>query len=202
MRDCTMNNIDETGLSSSGSTSYAPLTSLTISDCQLSTEDLQMVLQLTPSLLHLKLISFRPKFSSIFDGSYWEQFLQRELPQLHKFEFVLAYVPPHSNDYPSQMSIIAPFRSSFWLDNKQWFVTCDYVLSSARMILYTIPVSMTEYRVLCSFERWMPKTVCRLTCRLVNEIIDTTTEQVCIRVLQQCWKANMFSVPLCFYHIF
>jgi hypothetical protein len=77
-----MNNIDKTIFFSPLDTNYAQLISLTISDCQLLIDDLQIIFPLTPSLVHLKLIS---------DGFAWKQLLRSELSHLRKLELLLDY---------------------------------------------------------------------------------------------------------------
>jgi hypothetical protein len=112
---------------------------LTIADCQLSMTDLEILLLLTPSLVHLDLVSSRSTFDSIFDGSYWEQFIQNNLPFLNKFQFFFTY---NANQYNPTISfdlLILPFRSPFWLSNKHWFVTCDYIPRASQIRLYTTP---------------------------------------------------------------
>jgi len=119
---------------------YPQLVSLTIGKCRLSTQELECLLTLTPSLSHLKLVSSRSTFDSIFDGSYWERFIQEKLPLLNQFQFFLTCTSKKFDDTTTLDSLILPFQSPFWLKNKNWFVICSYILRQSRMILYTTPI--------------------------------------------------------------
>jgi hypothetical protein len=118
---------------------YPQLISLTIGNWQLPIQNLENLLSLTPSLVHLKLGSFRSTIDSIFVGSYWEQFIQNNLPLLNKFQFFLTYSNDEFNDNNSFDSLILPFQSPFWLNDKHWFVTCDYIPRASQIRLYTTP---------------------------------------------------------------
>ncbi|CAF1468587.1 unnamed protein product [Adineta steineri] len=122
------------------STVYAQLTSLTIGDCRLSIQELECLLSLTPSLGHLKLIASRSTLDTIFDGSYWEQFIQEKLLLLNQFQFLLTCIDNKFDDITTFDSLILPFQSPFWLNNKNWFVTCGYILRESKIILYTTPL--------------------------------------------------------------
>ncbi|CAF3765104.1 unnamed protein product [Adineta steineri] len=100
-------------------------------------EDLKCLLLLTPSLVHLKLVSSRSKIDSIFDGSYWEQFIQNNLLLLNKFHFFFACNNNKLNDITTLDSVILPFQSPFWRNSKRWFVTCDYIPEESKIRLYT-----------------------------------------------------------------
>ncbi|CAF1063116.1 unnamed protein product [Adineta steineri] len=100
-------------------------------------EELKCLLLLTPSLVHLKLVSSRSETYSIFDGSYWEQFIQNNLLLLNKFQFFFTYITDEFNDTNTLDSLILPFRSSFWLNNKHWLVSCDYTPRKRNIRLYT-----------------------------------------------------------------
>lgn len=115
-----------------------------MSDCKLPMKDLEIFLLLTPSLVHLKLASTRSIYDSMFDGYYWEQFIQNNLPSLNKFEFFFTYNSDEFNGEPHFDSIISPFSTPFWLNNKHWFVTCDYIPRISKIIVYTAPVSMGD----------------------------------------------------------
>jgi hypothetical protein len=115
---------------------------LTIDDCQLSIPKLECLLSLTPSLAHLKLVSSRSTLDPIFDGSYWEQFIQNKLLLLNKFQFFFTDNTYKSHNSTTLDSLILPFQSPFWLNNKHWFVTCDYIPRESKIKLYTTPVCM------------------------------------------------------------
>ena len=121
-------------------TVYPHLVSLTIGKCKLSTQELECLLTLTPSLSHLKLVSSRSTYDSIFDGFYWERFIQEKLLLLNQFQFFLTYTSKKFDDTITLDSLILPFQSPFWVNNKNWFVICGYILRQSRIILYTTPI--------------------------------------------------------------
>ncbi|CAF4040745.1 unnamed protein product [Adineta steineri] len=104
-------------------------------------EDFKCLLLLTPSLVHLKLVSSRSKIDSIFDGSYWEQFIQNNLFSLSKFQFLFTCYTNNSDDISFLDSLILPFQSSFWLNVKHWVVFCDYIPRQSEIRLYTTSAS-------------------------------------------------------------
>jgi hypothetical protein len=67
----------------------------------------------------------------------WEQFIQIYLPHLNKFYF-------YEKKYFRQTdveSLIAPFQTPFWIENKRWFITCEYDKERADIIyLYSLPL--------------------------------------------------------------
>ncbi|CAF1424534.1 unnamed protein product [Adineta steineri] len=106
----------------------------------LSTQELECLLSLTPSLGHLKLISSRSTLDSIFDGSYWEQLIQKKLLLLNQFQFSFTCIKNEFDDTATFDSLILPFQSPFWVNNKKWFVTCGYILQESIIMLYTRPL--------------------------------------------------------------
>lgn len=107
-------------------TLYQRLTSLTFSDMHLSIDDLQSLLSLFPSLTYF---TFHTQSSHPFEClqrfSQWENFIREKLPLLRKFCF---YIYSRSRRYKgaSIQSVLAPFFTPFWLEEKQWFVTGEY----------------------------------------------------------------------------
>lgn len=118
---------------------YQQLTSLTIGNCQMSMEDLEYLLALTPSLVHLRLVSYRSTLDSIFVASNWEELIQENLPLLNKFQFFFTCNIDKFNDVDNFDSLILSFQSPFWLKNKKWFVTCNYIPQKLKIRLYTTP---------------------------------------------------------------
>jgi hypothetical protein len=143
--------IYQTVLPSFVRSSYPQLTSLTLNGCLLSTDKVYLLLSLTPSLVSLEIISQRSELDSIFDGHLWQQFIQTKLLLLRKFKFFFAY-NTNTVGHNSFASIITSFRTPFWLNDKHWFVTCEYVVTSSNIILYTIPVYMADYEILVRYD--------------------------------------------------
>ena len=118
---------------------YRQLISLTIHDGSMSAQDLEYLILLTPSLTCLKLLSFGNIRDQRFDGFYWEQFIQNNLRLLNKFQFYFV-CSVFELDFVNELtSIIQPFQNSFWINNKHWLVTCDYIARISHISLYTTP---------------------------------------------------------------
>ena len=128
------------------STPCPRLTSLTLKNFILQTDKLQIALSQTPCLRYFKIITSSVE---MMDGSRWEQMIKTKLPLLNKFEFYT-----RSERYRSQGNVesvlnemIAPFRTSFWRDEKRWRVTCELVSTENRITItiYTSPMCSSQY---------------------------------------------------------
>ena len=123
----------------SASTQYTQLMSLVIGNSSLSMTDFELVLSLTPSLVRLKLISSRVKLDSILDGSDWARLIQTKLPDLKTFQFLFSYHLQKGDDAKDLDLLVDRFRTPFWLHDKNWVITCDYVLQEKCIYFYTTP---------------------------------------------------------------
>lgn len=65
---------------------------------------------------------------------------------LKKFDFYLEIYLKHRNNIPSLQSIITSFRSSFWLNNKHWFVKYDFG-KQTRSDSYRIRLYTTSFKI-------------------------------------------------------
>lgn len=119
MDDCHVNKLDE----SSSSNFYRQLTSLTLNDTQMTMDKLELLLTLIPSLVHLDLASSGKPFEFVRRLSQWEEFIQLKLPQLCRFEFCIFCF---CSNWETFESLIVAFRTPFWLEEKGWFVTCQF----------------------------------------------------------------------------
>ncbi len=136
LRECIINDMKAFESILSQNTSYPQLTSLTLTDCDSEMQMIELFLSLTPSLIHLTVIG---DGSDLFDGARWEQFIQTKLPDLTKFEFAFQKNIGINCDAADFNSFIAPFQTSFWLQNKRWFVAALGIKNSPFMNLYTLP---------------------------------------------------------------
>jgi hypothetical protein len=141
-------------------------------------EDLECLLLLTPSLVHLKLVSSRSTLDSIFIGSYWEQFIQNNLLSLNKFQFFLTCNTDKFNDTNTLDSLILPFQTSFWLNDNHWFVICDYTLRESKIKLYTTPVCQNIGTRSPRFEVSSTNSKCRLILDSNEDVLYNTTGEV------------------------
>ncbi len=176
MTDCT--DINKTILLSSANRCYPQRISLTLHDCRLSTEDLESLLSLTPSIVHFKMVSTRSVFDSVFDATFWEKFVQTKLICFNKFEFFFTYFVQENTITPSLESIISLFQAPFWLNDKHWFVTCEYILNYAQLKLYTTPVSTTNFEKLIKYEASSINGMHMLTRSWINNMTELTTGEV------------------------
>ncbi|CAF2937089.1 unnamed protein product [Rotaria sp. Silwood2] len=187
MRDCIVNNNEETMSSLFHSTYVSALKSLTIEQCSLSMIALELLLSFTPTLVHLKFGSDERMLDSIWDGYSWKRLIETKLPSLKQFEFVAFRSFSNANDthFISLKSIIAPFRTRFWLKEKHWTFTCDYVFRSHQIRLYTTPTELTNSNQTIRYEIMSTDGIHRFTHRSINKTIDDCTEET-ITALRFC----------------
>ncbi|CAF3735494.1 unnamed protein product [Rotaria sp. Silwood1] len=107
------------------------LTSLSLNgNFNITMDNIESLLSLLPSLTHLRLINKTLLTDPLlYDNYRWENFIQTKLPLLNKFEFWFTYLALNNQDFTTVESLIAPFRTSFWLEIKHWLVKCDYELN-------------------------------------------------------------------------
>jgi len=144
-----MHKIDENMVTLSDSVLYEQLTSLILIDSRMSMIGLTSILILIPSLTYLKIICSPDSFDTIADGFRWEQFIRANLLFLCKFEFFFTNI---YNVYYSPRDIqllISRFQTPFWLEEKHWFVTCDYINYLNQVMLYTTPLCSTDFTYEC-----------------------------------------------------
>ena len=86
--------------------------------------DLEFFLSLHPRLISLKLTTKRDvPWEHLEHFTRWETFLCSILPHLQKLN--LSVSSPTSK-FRCIESILSPLCSTFWLEEKQWFFTCQY----------------------------------------------------------------------------
>jgi hypothetical protein len=154
------------------------LTSLTIHDCHLQTKHLESLLSLTPSLIHLKLIFFQRLSGLKSDGIIWKSFIQEKLPFLSKFEFFFAYTYSRNYDTHDLKTIVAPFRTRFWLKDKHWFVAVDYNLISSRFTIYTVPICIADFEIGTRCTILSKDNVCRIISRSTTDMLGNIRREV------------------------
>ncbi|CAF1651393.1 unnamed protein product [Rotaria magnacalcarata] len=125
--DFDMNKIDKT----IPSIRYQQLNSSTLSDILFSIDQLEMLLSFCPSLVNLNLTANKISlFENLRRFSQWEYFIHERLPQLENFSFKITVQMPHYQHIASIESIIAAFRTPFWLKYKHWYVHFQYVINN------------------------------------------------------------------------
>ena len=183
LKECNTHSLNGTNDIPFADTSYPELTSLIIENCPYYVEHLKFILSLTPSLVHLKLSSNSWSSYSLLDGSFWAEFIQTKLPLLDKFDFVFSgSLYPWGGTDRARASILS-FQTPFWLDEKHWFVTCDYYITSTtqhRIVMYTLPsYTRKEPGIIIRYKALSIDDVHLLNQQLINGMV--TTEDVSIK---------------------
>jgi len=158
------------------------LTHLSIGNCRQSSSNLEYLLSLTPALVHLKLVSFRPTFYSIFNAVYWKQFMQIKLPLLRKFEFFFTLDLKNSNDDTANRdnALIAAFQTSFWIDDQRCCFTYDYVTRELKFTFYTTPICIDDFdNQSIRYEVSSRDNTCRLILPSTENMINSININVC-----------------------
>ncbi|CAF1586695.1 unnamed protein product [Rotaria magnacalcarata] len=119
MDNCYIHEIDETILFNS----YQKITSLTLNDIRTTMDKLELLLSLLPSIIHLDIASSGRPFEFARRLSRWEEFVRTKLPKLSRFEFCIFC---YCSNWENFESLIDSFRTPFWLEEKCWFVTCQF----------------------------------------------------------------------------
>ena len=123
--------------------SFPQLRSLAVEQIDVTINQLESFLLLTPSLTDLKLIGD----CRIFDGKRWEEFLQGNLPHLDQFQFHINCQEATAQTREDFELIIQPYQSPFWIDCKKWFVEGELDLQhSNRYQIYSIPICKSIYQ--------------------------------------------------------
>ena len=132
----------QSGFSHTSTSSFRQLYSLSLNNLSTRMEDLETLLLLVPSLTHFKLIGS----GDFFDGNRWEQFIQTNLSFLNRFELFVHNSRHVQYNQTDVDTIIDLFRTPFWLEHKNWFLTCEYnPVSVQPMKLYSIPICVSTF---------------------------------------------------------
>jgi hypothetical protein len=83
-----------------------------------------------------------------FDGHQWKEIITNYLPKLKLFRLKMEFYfrdRIHTKQYVDQL--LNSFQTSFWLEERQWFVRCHYhpQSSSNYICLYTLPYSFVSF---------------------------------------------------------
>ena len=122
-------------------TTHWQLTSLTLSHIQFPISQLEMVLSSYPSLLYLNFTAKNTlSFASLRQFSRWERFLGDKLPRLKHFHFEISSPVVRSHEFDYIKTLIAAFRTPFWLQYKHWYTKFQYVINNhgARFIISSL----------------------------------------------------------------
>jgi hypothetical protein len=127
------------------SSSFRQLTSLTFEDGRIEFNKMEQCLSLTPSLIYLKLIGNGTLFNSSFDGLQWAKLIQTKLRLLKKFEFFFCILTYSNYRSRNAELLMNSFRTSYWFNEMHCSITCDYIINSRTVMLYTLPICNTHF---------------------------------------------------------
>ena len=63
-----------------------------------------------------------------------------KLPWLSRFEFFFDDLTHLNQNEVNIQSYLQPFRTPFWIENKRWYVMCDYLKTVSMIRLYSLPI--------------------------------------------------------------
>ena len=180
LQHCIMNSENETI-----STSFpSEILSLPILDCSLSIKNLHLILWWKPALIYLKLISSKSVFNAVFDSSVWERCIISQLKHWIKLTFLFSLNEVYGISYTrNRGSIISSFQTPFWLEDKHWFVTCNFLMWwHKKLKISTTSICMTNSEDSMRFEVSSRNGVRRFTQRSSAVAIDFNEDEVCMHV--------------------
>lgn len=151
IKDCNLIGINNVPISSAITTTYLQLISLTLHRCRLSTVRLHFLLSFTPSLQHLELEFHKVGLRDIYDGSIWEKYIPVRLPHLKTFDFFFTCSSDDETNSHLFTRMVPTYRSPFWLNEKQWIIKFDCILTKNLIRAYTKPIETysSEIVILC-----------------------------------------------------
>ena len=108
---------------------------------------LELLLRRFSALIHFK-IDFYHSFRPV-SGGQWEHVISNHLPQLEKLEFRM---PAQFSEGDPQGHFIdhylRSFRSQFWLEQRHWYVQCDWVPERNYAVFYTTPYAFNYFQII------------------------------------------------------
>ncbi|CAF1388726.1 unnamed protein product [Rotaria sordida] len=134
-------------LTSTLSPLFQQLISLTIEHYDTAIETLESFLKLMPSLIHLKLIGESVSYDHL-DGYRWEQFIEKNLPKLNKFEFFFVWSHASLPILDHIERLITHYRSLFWIETKQCCISNFKYEISPHKILLSNPIKINRNNLL------------------------------------------------------
>ncbi|CAF4178366.1 unnamed protein product [Adineta steineri] len=91
---------------------------------------------------------YQKKFGkSLPNGQVWEQLIRSSFPELKKFKFYFPF------DYgfvsiKKEKKVLSSFSTSFYLEEKKWFIRCDIFTVSGIAIIYSLPFTFDQYTII------------------------------------------------------
>ena len=131
---------------------YSHLTNFILECLNMNTDDFEILLSYMPSALRLDLGTTFTSVKRWFDGSFLKKLISDKLPQLKHLKYRFTTKP---SNYDELESIITPFRTPFWCEEKRWFFSCTFSARFPRVLL-TLESPPTKMTTLdqCPFEHY------------------------------------------------
>ena len=142
---CKIEDNNETIASFTNSSFVSSLKNLAIYNCSLPPESLVSLLEITPLLVSLELISSRATLDQLFDGFYWKEIIQKKLRSLKKFDFVFSCQLAETCSFADINQLISTFQSDFWIYEKCWPTSCTFMIHSCKVFFHTSETDLDRY---------------------------------------------------------
>ncbi|CAF3423774.1 unnamed protein product [Rotaria socialis] len=178
MMDCIVQ--DASGMTDSTFSTFTHtcLKSLTITKCTFSLQQMETILSLTPSLLHLTLSNSKEcDFAYSFNAGDLEQLIHARLPRLARFDFFLS-ASDATHDIQSLQSVIESFETPFWRQITNCSVRAAYFLVQQFLAIYTAYIPMVESNQQTRVEYSCMDTSPHLTARSIQMLFDPKEQVV------------------------
>jgi hypothetical protein len=80
------------------------------------------------------------------NGHEWEEIIRKHLPKIQRFRLRMYFQFPYDDNRQKQAEeLLQTFRTTFWLEEHQWFVQCQWSPSYNQGFLYTLPYAFERF---------------------------------------------------------
>ncbi|CAF1267157.1 unnamed protein product [Rotaria sp. Silwood1] len=148
MKDVKLYDLHKTSIMNSDMTQFNCLSSLSLNSSEFKFDNVEVLLSFFPRLEHLQLINHEDYSDPLFfNGTRLENLIETKLCLLKKFDFWFSNYAQHDSDEITVETVIATFRTLFWLEDKHWIVKCDseYKENLELFYLYSIPICRDDF---------------------------------------------------------
>ncbi|CAF1296220.1 unnamed protein product [Adineta ricciae] len=108
----------------------------------------------------------------LIDGTRWEEFLRRT--RIEQFNFQLSLYTSSPLSQQEQLAALERFRSSFWLEEKHWYVACEHVPYEKQFRIYSLPYFLPN-QINESQEKYVYPPLSTVPINLHNQFFFQTT---------------------------
>ena len=76
----------------------------------------------------------------------WEEIIRKHLPKIQRFRLRMYFQFPYGDNRQKQAEeLLQTFRTTFWPEEHQWFVQCQWNPSYNQAFLYTLPYAFERF---------------------------------------------------------